>query len=248
MLKIQTWTKNYIKQGSEMEDSEWMKASWKTARKTFRFVGLGLLAFIAIAVIVAISGMDRGVGSIFTSIAFFAGFSPYLYVSILNTRVTIIREKAKISQLRKELAEGKKQLPTPDAEQVAKEALGSFKHAAKKTLATMDAKRAVVRENYEHGVNTFKNDLFFPALLVLLDIITFVSTGTLGGLIMTATAFVLAVFAIDVLSFFNARKEYKRQMANIQDAENQAVNAARNILADSHEKREKSATSVVYPD
>lgn len=243
MLNIQKWTKSYIKQGTEMDRPEWRKTSRKAARKTFLFTGLGVLAFVAVSIIVGLTGFNSEVGSWIGSLVFFAGLVPYLVVASINSRVMVLRSG---KDLENYVAVMK--ATSVSSEQVTKEAQGAFKHSAKKTLATMDAKRAATKYIYDDAIYLFKSNIFLPAVIMTLDAIVFVATGTLSGLNVIATIFVLAAFALDFVFFLRAKKRHQEQMNWIQDEENQALNRAREALDKSHEERLKASASVVYPD
>lgn len=243
MLNIQKWTKDYIKQGSEMKRPEWRNVSRKTARKTYIFAGLGVIAFVAISVAVNLTGFNEEVGGWIGSAVFFLGVVPYLAVTCINSRVMVLRNKKDLD----EYVTIMKATPV-STEQLDKEALGSFKHTAKKTLATMDAKRAATKYIYDDAVYVFKSNIFFPAIILILDAIDFIGTGSLSGLSLTATVLAFAAFALNVVFLFRSKKRNEEYMGWIQNEENQALNRAREVLNKSHEEREKAAVSVVYPD
>jgi hypothetical protein len=243
MLNIQKWTKNYIKQGSELERSDWRKVSQKTVRKTYLFAGLGALAFVIISLVVSLTGFDIEVGGWIGSLVFFVGMVPCLIVTFINARVIVLRNQKDLTEYVKVM------LATPaSSEQANKEALGAFKHAAKKTLATMDSKRAATKYIYDDSVYLLKSNIFLPIFILAVDAIAFIATGNLSGLSIAATIFVFVAFASDLVFFLRAKNSYEERMAWIQDEENQALNRAREVLNKRHEEREKAAASVVYPD
>lgn len=243
MLNIQKWTKDYIKQGTEMKRPEWRNASQRITRKTYLFAALGLIAFVATSIIVGLTSFDREVGGWIGSVVFFLGFAPYLVVAFINSRVMVLRNKKDLD----EYVTIMKATPA-STEQLDKEALGSFKHTAKKTLAAMDVKRAATKYIYDDAVYVFKNSIFLPIFIFILDAIEFIGTGSLSGVSVIATIFVFAAFALEAVFLFRAKKRKEEYMSLIQNEENQALNRAREVLNQRHEEREKAAMSVVYPD